>query len=534
MARSGPANRRGNSSHSFSVVETGITRQRSTFNRDSRHLTTIDAPDLYPIICDEVLPGDTFQLRCQIKAWLATPNLPFLDNLYVDTFFFFIPNRLVWDNWKFFQGEKANPDDVTTYQIPQIAVGQGDPDITYNLLESYFGIPGNANLFEVNALPFRGYNLVYNEFFRDQFLQDSVTEDKGDANSLIANHVLLPRGKRKNYINGCLPFPQAGPDVTLLLGTSAPIVSSGDGIPHWNIPSDGGGWIMQSSNSVQTVQFQSIPAQTAQLNWDDPKLEVDLSTATSATVNQLRESIAIQQVLELDARAGRRLPEQIKARFGVTSPDYRLQRPEYLGGSSNNISVTPVPQTAPHTGTSTSVGELAGFGHLNSGAGGFTQSFTEHGYILGLVNLRADYTFFEGLDRHWRRLDRYDYFEPAFAHLGEQEVLNSEVYLSTSSGGSATDDLAFGYQERFSEYKYGKNIVSGIMRPDVTGNIGQWHLAELFASLPSLDSDFVEDNPPIDRVIKVPSEPQLIMDAAFMNRCTRVMPVFNTPGLRRL
>lgn len=536
MARSGPARRKGSGKHSFTVVETGINRERSSFNRDSRHLTTIDSAYLYPLFLDEVLPGDTFQVRAQIKGWLATPLLPFLDNLYLDTFYFFVPNRLVWDNWKYFQGEKVDPSDTTTYQVPQIMVGSGDPDDMSNRLETYFGLPGKMHDFEVNAMPFRDYNLIYNEFFRDQFLQDSVDEDKGDANSLIADHVLLKRGKRKDYINGCLPFAQAGPDVTINLGTSAPVITAGDGKPEFTI--DGTDeYRLRTAEAGQTkhtifTDGIAVPSADSDATWYDTKLQADLTAATASTVNQLRERIAIQQVLELDARAGRRLNEQIQARFGVTPPDYRLQRPEYLGGSSQNISVTPVPNTsAANSGT---VGTLHGFGHVNGSGGGFTQSFTEHGFVMMLANIRADYTYFEGIERHWRRLDRYDYYEPAFAHLGEQEVLNSEVVVSGLSGGSATDDLTFGYQERFAEYKYGKNIVSGLMAPSVTGNIAQWHLAEYFNTLPTLGAAFIVDNPPVDRVIAVPSEPQLIIDVAFANRCTRVMPVFNTPGLRRL
>lgn len=513
--------------HSYAVAEVGVTRERSTFNRPSRTLTAIDAGYLYPIIVDEVLPGDTFQVNAGISGVLATPLRPFKDNLYLDTFYFFVPNRLVWENWQRFQGEKDNPDDATTYIVPQISVLGGNAT-GLNKLADYMGIPLNAETQDVNAMPFRAYNLIWNEFFRDQHLQDSLVLDKGDTNSTEADHLLKRRGKRKDYLTGCLPYPQVGTVEPGVISGTVPVTSTGDGMPTWSLngnvrnlendPADGtavhwdGAYLASSYNAV----------------WEDTKLEANLDTAQANTINQLRQSVAIQQLMELDARGGLRYKEQLKARFGVTTPDFRLQRPEYLGGGSQNISVTPVPGT--NQKTAGDVGRLGGYGTVFGSGGGFTHSFTEHGYVIGLVSMRADYTYSEGLPRHWSRQTRYDYYEPALAHLGEQPVYNKEIFVSND----ANDDLVFGYQERFSEYKYGNAMLTSIMRPGATASIPYWHLGEHFQTLPTLGDTFIQEDPPVDRAIVTTTEPHLILDCYFQNRTTRVMPVFNTPGLTRL
>jgi len=488
---------------------------------------------IYPIIVDEVLPGDTFQLTCQIKAWLATPLKPFLDNLILSTFFFFVPNRLVWENWQKFQGEKENPDDSTSYTVPQIEISGG---VSLNAdMGDYMGIPINAIDIEVNAMPFRGYNLIWNEFFRDQFLQDKVPQDKGDANSLESDHLIMHRGKRKDYLTGCLPFPQApGDTVPGIISGTVPVTAAGDGIPTFDLAGVTASPLKGGRTAAVQAEWVSAASSNSSAEWNETKLEADLDTAEANTINQLRQSIAIQQTLELDARGGLRYTEQLKARFGVTSSDQRLQRPEYLGGGSLNVSVTPVPITTQGTDTGSSTdgftGQLAGFGTAQGNAGGFTHSFTEHGYVIGLVSLRSDYTYFEGVPRHWSRETRYDYYEPSLAHLGEQPVYNKEIFVSND----ANDDLVWGYQERFAEYKYGNSMCTAIMRPNFIAPLSQWHLAEEFGTLPTLGDTFIQEDPPVDRVIAVTSEPHLLMDCYFTNRTTRVMPVFNTPGLTRL
>lgn len=521
--------------HKFSVAQAGVNRERSTFAMPSRTITAFDAGTLIPFYAEEILPGDTHKVSTQILGRLATPHRPFLDNIWLDTFFFFIPNRLVWENWKYFQGEKADPGDTTTYTIPQIDIA-GGVTTGLNKLADYFGITTQATTYEVNALPFRGYNLVYNEFFRDQNLQDSVTLDTGDANSTEANHVILPRGRRKDYLTGCLPWPQRGDSVKLNLGTRADVKGIAKQTQTYITgplsaayeTGETGSTIFQDGQVILSGTDERFVVEEDPDNSGFPNIYADLTNATAATVNQLRQSIAIQQVLELDARAGTRHPEQIKARFGVTSPDARLQRPEYLGGSSQNISVTAVPVTTANA--TQDPGDLGGYGMAYGSVGGYTHSFTEHGWVLGIASLRADYTYFQGIPRKWARLTRYDFYEPAFAALGEQPVYNSEIYVSND----ANDALVFGYQERFGEYKYGVSMVTGIMSPNAVTNLAVWHVAEKFSALPTLGATFIEENPPIDRLIQVTSEPHFLCDFYIGNQCTRVMPVFNTPGLRRL
>lgn len=524
--------------HSF-AVSPNVTRPRSTFSRPSRTTTAIDAGLLYPFHVDEVLPGDTFQVKAAMFGRLATPLQAFMDNLYLDTFWFFVPHRLVWDNWEKFQGQQVDPDDSIDFTIPQLVVGGGSTSGA-NKLADYFGIPTQAISESVSALPFRAYNKIYNDHFRDQNLQVSVREDTGDAASTEGFHLLKKRGKRKDYITGGLPWPQKGDAVLLPIGDSAPvtmtddaIIGIGDKIPRFT----GGGLVddslrMTGSSPNVNWEFSATSADDAewgvtQLGITDSTGTADLSAATGIPLADFRQAIAIQHVLELDARTGTRYVESLLGRWGVTSPDFRLQRAEYLGGGSQNISVIPVPVTSDAEGGL--VGDTGAYG-VSAGQNGFTHSFTEHGTLIGLVSIRADLMYYQGLHRMWSRLTRYDFAEPELCHLSEQAVLNKEVYVSND----ANDDLVFAYQERFSEYKYGNSMCTGIMRPNHPQSLDIWHLAQVFATLPVLDDTFISENPPIDRVIAVPSEPHFKLDAFISNQCTRVMPVFNTPGLDRL
>lgn len=516
--------------HQFTMIPKADI-PRSSFDCQSTHKTTFDAGYLVPVYVDEMLPGDTFRLNMTAFARLATPIYPVMDNMYLDSFFFFVPNRLIWSNWQKFMGQQANPDSSISFVVPQQVSPAGGYAI--GSLQDYMGLPtvgqvSNTGTVSHCAFWPRAYNLIWNEWFRDENLQNSVVVDTGDGPDTVTNYTLLRRGKRKDYFTSALPWPQKGASVSLPLGTSAPIKYDNVGINEYvNIYDTGGTQRTLKTTPVgvyaDTVNAKVTPSQL---------LYADLSQATAATINQLRQSFQIQKLLERDARGGTRYTEIIRAHFGVISPDARLQRPEYIGGGSTAVNINPIAQTSGTnaSGTTTPMGTLAAMGTALAHNHGFTYSATEHGVILGLVAVRADLTYQQGLARMWSRSTRYDFYFPAFATLGEQAVLNKEIYVR----GDANDNGVFGYQERWAEYRYNPSRISSLFRSTAAGTIDGWHLAQRFTSLPTLNTTFIQDNPPVSRVVAVGSAAngqQFIFDSFFDVKKARPMPMYSVPGL---
>lgn len=525
------------SAHQFSMTPRPDI-PRAVFNMDHTHKTTFDSGYLVPVFCEEVLPGDRFSVNMTAFARLATPIFPVMDNLHMDSFFFFVPNRLVWSNWVKFMGEQASPADSISYVIPQIV----SPANGYAVgsLYDYFGLPtvGQVTLGATvshSALPLRGYYLILDDWFRDQNLQNTLQPTLSDGPDTYSWYVLHRRGKRPDYFTTCLPWPQkGGTAVSLPLGTTAPVKS--DGTTFSVRPAALGMTTLQTAGAGVSPISATGSGGAGTLNWGvsgtaTTGLYADLSTATAATINQLRQAFQIQRLLERDARGGTRYTEILVSHFGVRSPDARLQRPEYLGGGSTPMVVTPIAQQSATgvTGGSTPLGNLAAIGQVVA-RHGFSASFVEHGYIIGLVNVRADLTYQQGLRRHWSRSTRYDYYFPAFAMLGEQAVLNKEIYTT----GLAGDNSVFGYQERWAEYRYSPSRITGLFRSTSAGTLDAWHLAQRFTATPVLNAAFIEDTPPVSRILAVGAAAngaQIIFDSVFKIKAARPLPLFSVPGM---
>ena len=537
------------SQHVFSRVPS-VSIPRSSFRRDRTYKTTFDAGYLVPIYLDEVLPGDTFNLNLTAFARLSTPVVPFMDNLYLDFFFFFCPTRLVWSHWEEFNGYQANPNDSTDFLVPQYAAPSGGFPV--GSVADYFGLPVGVEDISVSAIPFRCYNKIYNEFFRDENFFNSRPEIDGDGpdpemstlvdGSSVHTYTLLKRGKRKDYFTSCLPTPQKGPGVELPLSGVAPVYNWEDIAPNYSshLLSP---WAYDNSGNKLTKGMIGV-RNTSHLAVDSSSsapagglrfaLGADLTHTTAVTINTMRQAFQVQRLLERDNIGGTRYFEILVSHFGVRSPDARLQRPEYLGGGSVPVQIHTVAQTSSTDSTSPQ-GNLAAIGVAGANKVGFSKSFVEHGYIIGLVCARADLTYQQGIDRHWSRLTRFDFYWPALAHLGEQAVLNKEIYAQgdevVDDNGDVVDDNVFGYQERWAEYRYGISKITGKLRSTVSGSLDVWHLSQKFDSLPKLNYQFISENPPVSRVLAVQDEPQFIYDSLVSVNCVRPMPLYSLPGL---
>lgn len=566
--------------HRFSDAP-AMYMKRTKFDRSHVYKTTFDSGKLIPVFVDEVLPGDTTRMSVNYFARLATPIKPIMDNIYLDWFFFFVPNRLVWEHWQNFCFEQEDPDDSTDYVIPTISSSSSVENSLLGSLWDYFGLPINtaSDISGISALPFRGVYLIYNEWFRDENLQKSVKILKTDENNVIdytrlsdqpswlfgadgipiPGYACPPRGKRHDYFTSALPWTQKGPGVSVGLAGTAAIVNPSPLSDYFltsnsnqlaavsaygGDASSSGGRRVASGNGTITFHryasdFSSIGG-FAGNGSDNVNVHaysgsnlltkdsyVDLDTSSIFTINSLRTAFQMQKFYERLARGGSRYTEVLRSFFGVVSPDARLQRPEFLGSFTKMVNVNPIAQTSATDDTSPQ-GNLSAYGVTAAKFHGFTKSFVEHGYVFGFVCARADLTYQQGINKMWLRSTVYDFYWPTFAHLGEQAIELREIYAQ----GSKADTTVFGYQERYAEYRYKPSQITGKFRSSITnGTLDKWHLSQFFATAPTLNEEFITENPPIERIIAVPSEPEFLLDIGFRYTTVRPMPMFGTPGL---
>lgn len=529
------------SQYSFaSVPQANISR--SKFDLSHVYKTAINGGYLYPILVCDVLPGDTMTLTTSMVARLSTPLLPVMDNIHIDTFFFYVPSRLVWNNLEKFFGEQENPGDSIDFIEPSLNFSVPPQEES---IFDYCGIPPKISLSAEDypsALPLRAMNLIYNEWFRDEDLQDSLEVRKDDGPDPLNLYKLFKRNKRKDYFTSARPWPQKGPAVTIGLGDRAPVAGTGlalgltngevqYGLASTNSSKSLTGAIGSEGLGVGASRVGSLIDDNVVLGvTQDPEysgLYADLSLATASSILDLRKSFALQSFLERLAVTGSRYTEYLHGIWGVQAPDARLQRPEFLGGSSEYMNLQQVAQTSQTTDASPQ-GHLSAFGYSSSVNHGFQKSFVEHGFVIGFVNVWVDITYQQGLQRFWSRKTQYDYANPYLAHIGEQAILNKEIYLDSSS---IQNNEVFGYAERFAEYRYFPSLITGKMRSTSNTPLDAWHLAQKFDSLPTLSSQFIEENPPLDRILAVTDEPEIFLDCFFDMKAVRPLPLYGTPGI---
>lgn len=560
--------------HRFSDAPAMYMR-RTKFDRSHVYKTTFNSGKLIPVFIDEVLPGDTTRMSINYFARLATPIKPIMDNIYLDWFFFFVPNRLVWDHWQNFCFEQEDPDDRTDYVIPTVSASSKVTNALVGSLWDYFGLPVNTvnNISGVSALPFRAVYLIWNEWFRDENLQKSVKIQKGDSDevfdssrfsdqpswifssgtNLVPGLACPPRGKRHDYFTSALPWTQKGPGVSIGLAGTATLVDpspvsgyfvqqsnnslgaaqlSKDGGVHsiytgsGTLNYQGGYSVSIAGHSVNGSGTATVTAQPGS-SWLSKSAYADLDSSSIFTINSLRTAFQMQKFYERLARGGSRYTEVLRSFFGVVSPDARLQRPEFLGSFTKMVNVNPIAQTSATDSTSPQ-GNLSAYGVTAANFHGFTKSFVEHGYIIGFVCARADLTYQQGINKMWLRSTVYDFYWPTFAHLGEQAIELREIYAQ----GTEADTTVFGYQERYAEYRYKPSQITGKFRSSITGgNLDVWHLSQFFSNAPTLNEEFITENPPIKRIVAVQDEPEFLLDIGFRYTTVRPMPMFGTPGL---
>ena len=549
----------------FALNPTRLDLNRSRFDRSSSVKLSFNVGDVIPFYVDEVLPGDSFQIRTSKVVRMQTLLTPLMDNIYLDTYFFFVPNRLTWEHWKQFNGENTESAWIpqTEYQVPQLTAPAAGWSV--GTIADYMGIPTGVKNLSVNALPFRAYALIMNEWFRDQNLTDPLNIPVDDAtvqgvntgtyvSDVAKGGLPFKASKYHDYFTSCLPAPQKGPDVTIntaQLG-NAPVVPMDKPVPKdlLNYPynvyiprgnSDfeagyhagsvhrnafgGAYWLADTGNSdLDSTIDNGVAGYPANL-W--AKFD---NTVSVATINELRTAFQIQKLYERDARGGTRYIEILKSHFGVTSPDARLQRPEYLGGNRVPININQVIQQSSTAEGTTPLGDTAAYSLTTDVHGDFMKSFVEHGFVIGVMVARYDHTYQQGIERFWSRKSRFDYYWPVLANIGEQAVLNKEIYAQ----GTAQDNEVFGYQEAWADYRYKPNRVAGEMRSAYAQSLDVWHLGDDYSQLPKLSDSWIrEDKANVNRVIAVSDQNanQLFADIYIQNRTTRPMPLYSIPGL---